>query len=131
MISQIFRYFLFNLILLFIFILNSCGNASRDLKIPEELTLHSFSNYKIKGKVQFPEKFNIKALPVESTVSLIDSSNGSTLATSKTDTDGVFTIDPPGNFNPPIGTVYILEAVKGLINNNEGYNAARLRSIIK
>lgn len=69
-------------------------------------------------------------IAVAATVSLIDTTINSTVATTITDASGRFILSLPA-FNPIEGRVYILEAVKGLYNNRVGADAARLRTFIR
>lgn len=65
-----------------------------------------------------------------STISLIDTSTDTTVGTSWTDSSGNFSLSVPG-FLPASGSVYILEAVKGLFDNAVNHNAARIRTFIE
>ncbi|MBI6546056.1 MAG: IPT/TIG domain-containing protein, partial [Cyanobacteria bacterium NC_groundwater_1444_Ag_S-0.65um_54_12] len=62
------------------------------------------------------------------TVSLIDTATNTTISTTVTRADGSFLLGVLGAWS---GTVYILEAVKGLNDNRPGYNAARVRTLIR
>ncbi|MBU6429735.1 MAG: IPT/TIG domain-containing protein, partial [Cyanobacteria bacterium REEB65] len=64
-----------------------------------------------------------------STVSLIDTSTDTTVATTVTDGSGNFSLSFSG-WSPVAGRVYNLEAIKGLANNLPGNNAARVRTLI-
>lgn len=63
------------------------------------------------------------------TVSLIDPASNRTIATTLTRPDRTFSLDIP-QFAPQVKT-YVLEAVKGLHSNLAGYDAARLRTLVR
>ncbi|MBU6428527.1 MAG: IPT/TIG domain-containing protein, partial [Cyanobacteria bacterium REEB65] len=73
----------------------------------------------------------IGQIATAATVSLIDTSSNTTVATSVTNASGSFTISNFGNWTPTPNAVYILEAIKGLDSNVPGNNAARVRTFIE
>ncbi len=63
------------------------------------------------------------------TISLIEPSTGTTLATTLTAADGRFSLTFKGGFKPG-GAPYFLEAMKGLSNNGAGVALIRLRTLV-
>ncbi|NBP24770.1 MAG: hypothetical protein EBU81_09535, partial [Proteobacteria bacterium] len=55
-----------------------------------------------------------KEIAVRATVSLIDTQTGFSVATTVTDTNGAFKLVFSGGFTPTAGTIYVLDAIKGL-----------------
>jgi hypothetical protein len=86
------------------------------------------------GRVFLPAVYRtqveIKDVAIAATVSLIDSSTNTTIATALTDSNGAFVFDL-SRFIPAVGTTYALEAVKGLSNNSAGFPAVRVRTFIR
>ncbi|MBM3271110.1 MAG: hypothetical protein FJZ01_26055 [Candidatus Sericytochromatia bacterium] len=68
---------------------------------------------------------------VAASVSLIDPGAGNTVKTALTDGSGNFVISFGPTFAPASGSLYFLEAVKGLGGNAVGRNAARLRTLAR
>lgn len=65
-------------------------------------------------------------------VSLIEpGATPKTIATTVTTPNGNFVLTVSKNFRPEANTVYYLEAFKGLGSNQAGYNAARLRTLVR
>jgi len=87
----------------------------------------------IMGRVDFPAVRQVQATPQEigtaATVSLIDPATSRTIATTLTQPDRTFSLSIAG-FMPQVKT-YVLEAVKGLNSNVAGYDAARLRTLVR
>lgn len=97
------------------------------------------------GRVDWPEaqrKLMATSATIQNlaTVSLIDVTTGATVSTGKTDASGNFTIlDDNVNptFNPASGSLYVLEAMKGLARgtasppNAAGAVAARMRTVVR
>ncbi|MBO9540812.1 hypothetical protein J7643_09500 [bacterium] len=54
-----------------------------------------------------------------------------TVATTVTDAQGSFVLKLAGGFRPEAGSVYYLEAVKGLDSNLAGSSAARVRTLVR
>lgn len=85
------------------------------------------------GHVQFPPARQVQATTAEigtaATISLIDPGTSRTIATTLTAPDGTYTLTISG-FTPQLKTYY-LEAVKGLNSNLAGYDAARLRTLVR
>ncbi len=88
----------------------------------------------LKGRVDFGSAYRAQATPAEiakfATVSVIDVALNQTVATTVTDTNGSFVLSF-GRWRPTLSKVYYLEAVKGLASNEPGYDAARLRTMIR
>jgi len=88
----------------------------------------------IRGTVFLPAR-TVAATMLEvataATVSLIETADNTTVSTTVTDGDGAFVLTFPATFAPGQGTVYVLEAVKGLSSNLPGNNAARVRTLIR
>lgn len=95
----------------------------------------NLSAFALKGKVEWPQEFSTQATIADvigaATVSLIDGVSNTTIATGLTDAGGSFSINPSATFNPQEGEVFILEAVKGLNNNQPGASLARLRTLVR
>jgi len=91
----------------------------------------------LSGQVLFPVARRTQALITDvanaSTVSLIDTTTNSTVATTITNASGSFFITPPfpNGFVPTVGNTYVLEAAKGLYSNAAGRSVARVRTILK
>ncbi|MBM3271625.1 MAG: hypothetical protein FJZ01_28660, partial [Candidatus Sericytochromatia bacterium] len=68
---------------------------------------------------------------VAASVSLIDPGAGNTVKTALTDGSGNFVLSFGPTFAPASGSLYFLEAVKGLGNHAVGRNAARLRTLAR
>jgi hypothetical protein len=68
---------------------------------------------------------------VAASVSLIDAGSGNTVKTALTDGSGAFVLSFGSTFAPASGSVYFLEAVKGLGANVVGRNAARVRTLAR
>lgn len=88
---------------------------------------------RLRGQVQFSGSnravsATMNDVAVAATVSLIDTATNRTIATTKTDDNGVFELDTPG-FQPAAGKTYYVEAVKGLSSNRPGVSAARVRTV--
>lgn len=64
------------------------------------------------------------------TVTLLDT-NGRTIAATRTNATGVFTLLPGPAFSPVAGAIYILDAYKGTASNAVGANVARLRTMLQ
>lgn len=64
------------------------------------------------------------------TVSFIDTTTSTTVATAKTDGTGAFMLSLAG-FIPVPGRTYLVEAMKGLSGHAPGYAAARFRTIVQ
>ncbi len=87
----------------------------------------------IGGKVDFGTRSlqaTLAEVAARATVSLIDTSVGSTVASTVTNEQGGFSLSFGRTFVPGSG-VYILEAVKGLQQNQAGKDAARVRTFIQ
>lgn len=65
------------------------------------------------------------------TISLIDLGTHRTVVAGVTGSDSRVTLQPPVSFNPAVGTVYLLESIKGLNDNAAGADALRLRTFVK
>lgn len=65
------------------------------------------------------------------TVAIIDATTNVTVATSVTDGAGNFAIPLPASWNPPVNSVFVVEAFKGLGSNAAGKRVIRLRSLIQ
>lgn len=87
------------------------------------------------GQVVFPAGLRTQAdlndIATAATVSLIDLATNSTMGTTLTDSQGRFSLTPTRNFRPVAGTLYYMEAVKGLYDNQVGADVARVRTIIR
>jgi sugar lactone lactonase YvrE len=90
------------------------------------------------GRVEFPEAVRsaqaaTNEIATGATISLIDATTGTTVATSLTDGGGNFVL-AFGSLSPVTGSTYLLEAVKGLSvggsPNRPGTKAARLRTLL-
>ncbi|MBO9542339.1 IPT/TIG domain-containing protein [bacterium] len=88
----------------------------------------------LSGTLQLPERTTL-AVPADvltaATVTLINPASNQAVTSALTDASGNFTIQFSGNFNPGIGSTYVLEAFKGLGSNAPGYYAPRFRTIIQ
>ncbi len=101
---------------------------------------HSAVVSPIRGRVDFgPPSRQVQATMTEiqnaCTVSLIDTSTGYTVATTLTDSSGTFQLNFPAGWSPTPGTVYYLEAIKGLSSgtsfpNRVGAEAVRVRTLV-
>ncbi|MBM3266192.1 MAG: hypothetical protein FJZ01_00970 [Candidatus Sericytochromatia bacterium] len=67
---------------------------------------------------------------VGATVSLVDSTTSSAIATTLSDGNGAFVLSF-GSFVPVTNRIYLLEAIKGLGPNAVGKNAARVRTLVR
>lgn len=89
--------------------------------------------FELRGAVAFGSTRHIQAASQEigtaATVSLIDPSTSRTIATTLTQPDRSFTLTIAG-FTPQPKT-YFLEAIKGLNSNAAGFDAARLRTLVR
>ncbi len=87
----------------------------------------------LQGIVRFESHRATQATPADvgtaATVSLIDPTTNRTIATTLTNPDLSFSLSIAG-FDPQVKT-YLLEAVKGLHSNLAGYDAARLRTLVR
>ncbi|MBO9539123.1 IPT/TIG domain-containing protein [bacterium] len=86
------------------------------------------------GRVAFTTRrvqADLTEVGTKATVSLIDTANNRTEAATVTDEHGAFKLTFTRTFRPVTGTLYYLEAVKGLGNNAPGNNAARVRTIAR
>lgn len=85
------------------------------------------------GRVDFGASQRVQAIPGDvvnlSTVALIDTVTGQTRASGITDEAGAFTL-PFSTFVPASGSVYILEAIKGLNAHLPGNDAPRFRTVV-
>ncbi len=70
-------------------------------------------------------------IAVASTVSLIDTTSNTTVATTLTDASGSFLLAFPPSFEPAADRIYLLEAIKGLGNNAPTRDAARVRTVVR
>ncbi|HEY9857113.1 MAG TPA: IPT/TIG domain-containing protein, partial [Stenomitos sp.] len=101
------------------------GGATRDLGLS--------------GQLRWSERYATQADPALSeiatgaTVSLINPTDGQTIATSLSTPDGTFALDF-GAWSPTLGKVYLVEAIKGLKlggePNRAGAAASRLRTFV-
>lgn len=111
----------------------SCTNTSIINNTNPVLKNQSIVTQPITGTATFPIKnnFNIKAtvadIGTNATVSLIDTSNNTTLATGLTNASGVFTIN--SGFTATTGTVYVLEATRRIAGSSN--SSMSVRTFIK
>lgn len=88
----------------------------------------------LSGVLQPPDR-GVQALPGDvinaATVTLIDPSSNVAVTTAMTNATGNFTLQFSGGFTASLGSVYVLEAFKGLANNSPGYYAPRFRTIVQ
>ena len=86
------------------------------------------------GQVSFGGERRVQAtmndVQGSATVSLIDTTTDTTVATGLTDSSGYFHLDL-SSWSPTAGEVYYLEAIKGLDNNVAGHDAARVRTLLE
>ncbi|MBO9539146.1 IPT/TIG domain-containing protein [bacterium] len=88
----------------------------------------------LSGRVDFgAAATRVQAIPGDvinlATISLIDTVTGQTRAAGITDADGAFTL-PFATFVPASGSVYVLEAIKGLNAHLPGNDAPRFRTLV-
>ncbi len=105
------------------------GSTMSQLQVPGRSATPAMS-----GVVRFPVagrqvQATMNDVAVAATVSLIDTSTDTTIATTVTDGTGAFMLNLP-TWTPTANQVYLLEAVKGLSNNLPANNAARVRTLI-
>lgn len=88
----------------------------------------------VTGTLQIPGQ-NVQALPSDiltsATVTLIDPATSQAVSSGLTDSSGNFTLKFSENFNPVIGSTWIIEASKGLSNHSPGYYSPRFRTLIQ
>ncbi len=88
----------------------------------------------LSGVLQPPDR-STQALPSDvinaATVTLIDPSSNVAVTTAMTNATGNFTLQFSGGFTASLGSIYVLEAFKGLANNSPGYYAPRFRTIVQ
>jgi hypothetical protein len=103
--------------LLIMAIITSCNQpAALKVSLPEKTSLKNNIRVKtsLKGTVEFPPGFSTKAsvndIASNTTVSIINPSTFTTVASGTTNGSGSFTINPDENFNPPGDSFWILEA---------------------
>jgi hypothetical protein len=88
----------------------------------------------VEGRVDWGGTYEVQANPGDvvtaATISFIDTTTNTTVASGKTDGLGVFSLSLAG-YSPVNGRAYVLEAVKGLANQKPGSVAARFRTILQ
>lgn len=88
----------------------------------------------LRGTLQVPGR-EVLAVPADvlngATVTLINPGSNQSVTSALTDVSGNFVLQFSGSFNPSVGSVYVLEAFKGLGGNAPGYDAPRFRTIIQ
>lgn len=113
-----------------------CAMLPADLKPPASTHAYSILEGRLDPRVL--HRFRRVQTDVDqdvakaATVSLIQPGvTPTTVAAAVTDSSGGFAIKLGGSFKPAVGTVFYLEAVKGLNSNQAGSNAARVRTLLR
>ena len=103
----------------------SCASGNNINSVQNNLYINS--KFALKGRVQFPNEFKIKAntddISKGATVSIL--SNDLTVATGLTDEYGYFTINLFSNFNPQANEIFTLQASRR-VDNNENISISTL-----
>ncbi|MBO9540478.1 IPT/TIG domain-containing protein [bacterium] len=102
---------------------------------PEKTQVEAEAVRELTGKVAFPRALRPQATLEEvaagATVSLISTGTNQTIATTVTDSAGRFILTFRSAFKPDPGTVYYLEASKGLRDNSPSLPLVRVRTLAK
>lgn len=87
----------------------------------------------LRGVLQAPDR-HAQALPNDvisaATVTLINPASNTAITSSLTNSTGNFTLQFSGGFVASVGSIFVLEAFKGLGGNAPGYYAPRFRTIV-
>lgn len=102
--------------------------------VPDTSLVTAAGRTSLSGQVRFRAQATSAEIAKGATVSLIDTSDGRSVASTVTKADGTFSLSI-ANWSPQADTPYALEAVRGLPSggapNRVGAAAARLRTLIR